>query len=1134
MKKFIVFCFLMYQASMVLFSQNSPEIKVGNKKLDLAKLNVDVKIAGNLVTTTFELFFYNPNDEQLEGELSFPLGEGREVSRFALDINGKLREAVIVEKEKARVAFESTVRRRIDPALLEKTQGNNYKARIFPIEPKSYKRVILAYDEELILNKDELFYQLPLEYDVKLKEFNLKISIADVEDVSDVKTNLKFEKLGKNLVSEINKESFRLDQDFIFRIAKKDANPTFVAQDDFFYWYSSIEAKERIRQKPSKIRIFWDISYSEKDRQFQKETDLLKQYFEYLKDVEVQLVTFDFKVRGVKSFNVENGESKSFFEFLKTQAYDGGTAYSQLNFNTEDSDAILLFSDGLDNFGGFKQEFNIPIFAINSKTSADHQDLQKVSLQSGGNYINLKNLGLEEAISKLKNQPLLFLGATSEDNSLEIYPKEKKILNNDFTLTGKGFENTKITLKFGFGNEVVNKIEINPVNAIDVKDWGIDKKWANQKIEFLNSQNKELREEIIEVSEDYQVLSDYTSLLVLDRLSDYIEYEITPPDEMLEEYQDAMRRKKSSLENHQNRLEAKRLLIIDGYNDIQKWYGKTPKIDISKDTISQRTNDHVTSVVDSGEETSEDEPNSNSTSNTNSGEDIPGDENSSHLVKGNVKAAGDDLALPGVNVIIKGSSIGAQTDFDGNYQIYVDDSKKLIFNYIGFKTQEVVVTGDVIDVVLEEDSSALEEVVVTLNDEVVVNDIDASAYTTLQGRTAGIQVSEDDENASNVRGSSSLSGRNPIYIVNGKLVSEMPNLDSENIDELYNIDSDDATKLYGSRAVGGVIVIKTKDLSEKESERIAELELKIENELELKSWNPNSKYIRQLKRTDSAEEAYQLYLELREEYNNMPSFYMDVTDYFLKQNEAEKAFRIISNIAEIELDNYELSRALAYKLEAEGKTEMAEYIYAKVLELRPEDIQSYRDLALIKIENGHFQEALELLYKIVSGDLVEKDENRRFSGVEDISFVEMNNLITLHRNELDLSNIDKRFISPMKMDLRVVVDWNHNDTDIDLWVIDPKNEKCWYKNKKTEIGGILSDDMTEGFGPESYKLKEAIAGKYEIFIDYYSDNVQKISGPTFLKVTVFRNYGTKEQQKILKVYRLENSDDELKVGEINF
>ncbi|MCL6217232.1 carboxypeptidase-like regulatory domain-containing protein [Zunongwangia pacifica] len=727
----------------------------------------------------------------------------------------------------------------------------------------------------------------------------------------------------------------------------------------------------------------------------------------------------------------------------------------------------------------------------------------------------------------MKNQPLLFLGVTSQDSSLEIYPRDKQIIDKDFTLTGKGFENTTITLKFGYGNEVVKSIMINPVDAIDVRDWGIDKKWAYQKIDFLNAQNEDFKEEIVAVSEDYQVLSDDTSLLVLDRLEDYIEYEITPPDEMLEEYQDAMRRKKSSLANHQNRLIAKRLILIDGYNDIQKWYGNTHKIDISKDTISQRIKDPATSVVDSNEETSGGEPTSNS------GEYIPGDENSNHLVKGNVKAAGDDLDLPGVYVIIKGTSNGVQTDFDGNYQIYVDEGETLSFSYIGFKTQEVVATGDVINIVLEEDTSSLDEVVV-MGYSTESSYETTSAVTALQGRTAGIQVMEDDENVINVRGVSSLSGETPIYIVNGKVVNEMPNLNPEDIQESYNLTPNDGIKLYGARAAGGVVVIKTKDISEKESAEIAELEQKIENELELKNWTPNSEYIRKLKRTGSAEEAYQLYLELREAHKNIPSFYMDVADYFLSQHEDETAFKIISNIAEIELDNYELSRALAYKLEAEGKTKMAEYIYTKVLELRPEDIQSYRDLALIKIENGHFQEALELLYKIVSGELIEKDVERRFSGIEDIAFIEMNNLIALHKNNLDLSKIDEKFISPMQMDLRVVVDWNHNDTDIDLWVIDPKGEKCWYQNKRTKIGGKLSDDMTEGFGPESFKLKEAIAGKYEMYIDYYSDNVQKISGPTFLKVTVFRNYGTKNQDKTLKIYRLENQDDELKVGEINF
>ena len=110
------------------FSQEVPLIKVGNQTISVKKLEVEVAIFGDIAITTYDMQFYNPKNTVLEGELSFPLEENQSVTRFALDINGNLREAVVVEREKARVAFENTVRNRIDPALLEQTKGNNYKS----------------------------------------------------------------------------------------------------------------------------------------------------------------------------------------------------------------------------------------------------------------------------------------------------------------------------------------------------------------------------------------------------------------------------------------------------------------------------------------------------------------------------------------------------------------------------------------------------------------------------------------------------------------------------------------------------------------------------------------------------------------------------------------------------------------------------------------------------------------------------------------------------------------------------------------------------------------------------------------------------------------------------------------------
>lgn len=99
-----------------------PEVRVAGSKepVRLQALRVDVQVQGTLATTTWDLTVANPQDRVLEGELVFPLGEGQTISRFALDVNGALREGVVVEKSKGRQVFEAIVRRGVDPGLLEK------------------------------------------------------------------------------------------------------------------------------------------------------------------------------------------------------------------------------------------------------------------------------------------------------------------------------------------------------------------------------------------------------------------------------------------------------------------------------------------------------------------------------------------------------------------------------------------------------------------------------------------------------------------------------------------------------------------------------------------------------------------------------------------------------------------------------------------------------------------------------------------------------------------------------------------------------------------------------------------------------------------------------------------------------
>src|SRR5205085_8631834 len=79
-----------------------------------------------------------------------------------LEINGNLREGVVVEKQQARVAYENTVRQNIDPGLIEKTRGNSYRTRIYPIPAKGYKRVVIGVEQSLQYVENSLQYHLPL------------------------------------------------------------------------------------------------------------------------------------------------------------------------------------------------------------------------------------------------------------------------------------------------------------------------------------------------------------------------------------------------------------------------------------------------------------------------------------------------------------------------------------------------------------------------------------------------------------------------------------------------------------------------------------------------------------------------------------------------------------------------------------------------------------------------------------------------------------------------------------------------------------------------------------------------------------------------------------------------------------
>ena len=186
------------------------------------------------------------------------------------------------------------------------------------------------------------------------------------------------------------------------------------------------------------------------------------------------------------------------------------------------------------------------------------------------------------------------------------------------------------------------------------------------------------------------------------------------------------------------------------------------------------------------------------------------------------------------SVVVKGTTIGTVTDFDGNYTLDVpDDAKVLVFSYIGMQTQELTITGDVMNVVLRENSEVLDEVVVTgygttkKRDLVTavssvgadqLKDIPvASASEALQGKLAGVSVvttegSPDADVKIRIRGGTSLTqSSDPLYIVDGFQVSSIADISPADIQSMDVLKDAAATAIYGAQGANGVIIITTKD-----------------------------------------------------------------------------------------------------------------------------------------------------------------------------------------------------------------------------------------------------------------------------------------------------------------------------------
>ncbi len=939
----------------------SPE---ADKQVELKSLEISVSVTGIYAETTQVMHFYNPNDRPFSGELVFPLPDNAVVCEYALDIDGLMRDGVIVPKKEARKILEAEERKGADPGFIEQVQGNLYKTRIYPFPARGTRRVSITYMSDLTVQENEAAYLLPLHHAENIEEVSLRIEVNQAPSRPQIfggQGNVSLTQWKQAWVAETKMRKGMSTSDLLIRLPDLSDELVMVEEtvDGDCYFCISKAVSENIAEKEwiaNNITIAWDASGSRND--ISRDLEFLKALFLQWQETSVNVVIFRNKIDEKEEvFTIKEGNSQDLIEFLKNIPCDGATDLSSLDFSSftdGECDAYLLFSDGMNTLNGeLPRVSGTSIYAINSNPNSNAPFLQYLAEESGGQHINLLQIAPENAVAQI-----IARGATSTIiNSHGCESLSVRTANGRVNIAGCLIADSgTITLqnKKGLESDIVIEKKERSIGST------IARQWAGHHIHKLNITEPSQSETVLDLARRFGIVSSGTSLLVLENVEQYVEYGIEPPSslpEMCKEYENRIKNVSDKEQGvKQEHLES----VVEKWNERVAWWGKEYKGVYQKPEehqVQQRHSLHSQEVVGS-----------------------------------------EELSIS-------------------------DDS--ILGDFVGDDSQE----------------------------------------------------------------SACYSLRSPEV---------MPSAPG----------SLDDGQSHESEVTEALISIQP--------------------------WNPDTPYLADLKNSEPAQR-YQLYLRLCQENKKSPSFFLDCGDYFIKENEKELGIRILSNLLEMGLDDVALMRIYAWRLQQAEEFDAAIAVFERVLELRDDEPQSYRDLGLALGDrwlrnrvSKDLNRSLECLYKVVT------NEWDRFPEIEIIALMELNRLVHLSglKPEEMPGKIDKRLIKNLDLDLRISMSWDADMTDVDLHVFEPSEEHAYYGHNLTIMGGLVSKDFTDGYGPEEYVLKKARPGKYRIKAHYFGSHQQGMLGPCTVTATVFTNYGRGNEAKQVLTLRLDESGDDIFVGEV--
>jgi TonB-dependent SusC/RagA subfamily outer membrane receptor len=1057
--------------------------------MQVNKMDIRIKADAFTATTFIEMEFYNPTNTEMEGLYNFELQPGQAITAFQLDLFGKFRDGSIEEKWKARNAYNTIVGKRVDPALLQMDYYNHYSLRIYPVPAMGSRRITMTIQQLLVVENGAAVYKLPLVITDLIGQLNVNIAVAGCEAsptvIQGLLTNQSFAN-DKNCHYELvwSASGIKADKPLSFSIPVQLKQPILCIKNMDGKSFFALRIKPAVQRSytihPKKVSVFWDISASGSSRNVSKEIAFLKQYVFANKISQLTIISFNQRIQDTAIFYTDNNFDSHWVEYLRSLQYEGATQLGSLDFSNANADAILLFSDGRNSIGkNLPVPGGIHVYCISTAVYPDLPQLERVIGQTGGRFIDLNALATTEAVERASQAENILLNLSVAGNKLHINQKLSELKEDTLLLTGiipAGEHN--ITLSYG------NNGKIQAEEKIEISNNSSCSESAIERIDMLSvfdsyAKNNSYWMDVINFGKQEKVVTQSTSFIVLEKIADYVRFNILPPKELEAQCDmnifvkaDEARRKQYRKRNEFEELSE----VANAYNErITWWDKKEPVISLTEEKIEQ----------------------------------VIADEN-----KKENEAAKTSVTGPSDKLVVQDFPAGAK----------VSMGTEVVVTAMG-QTRQPRELGYSVSVVRSAELTQAKAV---------------NMQNALTGKVSGLNVQSVNNGVFNdtrmtLRGIRSLTGNNQPMIVFDGVPMELRFLSQINPNDIRDVTilkGSSATAIYGPDGVNGALIITTKKGSRNSYYYYwSKYKLKDCDDVD---------YLSDLKAVPYGDKLSK-YNELKNIYKADAGFYFDVAQHFFESGYRKEALAILYSAADITNGSRQTLVAIGYTLETWKEFDEAIALYTEMLSENENDLKTYRNLALTFYQKGNYQEAINILYKGIEKENENYEYSNKT--LKAMMLQEMNAIVAVHKDGLDLSKINQQFIRPLAVDLRVTFDCNTRDLYSSVLIAEPDGTVCSFSKPESASGGRLTQNNYYYNGrymytdiPEEYQVKNARTGKYKLRISYsgYGGYYYDVKVPTMIKIMTFRNFGKANQAIEVENVIMDNQYGEVEIGEIKW